>query len=70
MTVNKVFKIYAMTFSALILVGCASLELPSNPCDAADRPVSLNVLLQNSMTGAYEACLSQTRSEAFEALGS
>jgi len=70
MKVRKLLKVQAVFCSALLLAGCATVELPAHPCDAADRPVSLEVLLQNSMSGAYEACLSHTRSEAAEALES
>lgn len=70
MTAKRLFEMNVLLCSALLLAGCASVKMSSNPCEMAERPISLNVLVQNSMSGVYEACLSQTRLEASKALGS
>lgn len=47
-----------------ILSACASSEtIAYDPCEMADREITLLNLLQNSSMSAYEACLARKRQE-------
>lgn len=48
---------------------CAPLAETENPCAMADRDIELSVLLQNSLEGAYESCLSELREDAAVEMG-
>ncbi|MHA6266099.1 hypothetical protein [uncultured Aliiroseovarius sp.] len=47
---------------------CAQSIVPEDPCAAADRPIELGNLLENSLTDSYEACLAIVRDQAVTAL--
>lgn len=45
-----------------------SAQMLDDPCSAAERPATLENLLENSFTNAYEACLAEVRDEAVQEL--
>lgn len=47
---------------------CTPTQTLEDPCAAADRPVTLENLLENSFASAYEACLAEVRDEAVKEL--
>lgn len=47
---------------------CTPTQTLEDPCAAADRPVTLANLLENSFASAYEACLAEVRDEAVQEL--
>ena len=54
---------------ALLLVsGCSGFRVPEDPCAQANRPVTFENLLENSVLENYERCLQETRAEAVDAL--
>lgn len=62
----KLGEIKSFLYLALVafLTACGPNSMPETPCEAADRTVSLSVLIQNRLSHAYQACLSELRSEA------
>jgi hypothetical protein len=48
---------------AFSLAGCAALQQTEDPCALANRDVSFQVLVQNSLGNVYNACLNQLRGE-------
>jgi hypothetical protein len=43
---------------------CMPVVETEDPCAMADRDIELSTLIQNSLEGNYESCLSQLREEA------
>lgn len=48
----------------LSAAACMPVVETEDPCAMADRDIELSVLIQNSLEGIYESCLSQLREEA------
>ncbi|WP_424941442.1 hypothetical protein [Aliiroseovarius sp. S253] len=51
-----------------VAAACTPTQTLEDPCAAADRPVTLENLLENSFASAYEACLAEVRDEAVKEL--
>lgn len=54
---------------ALLLSGCDFVQPSANPCELADGPISANVLLHNSLSQNYEACLAEIRYSLLKQMG-
>lgn len=52
-----------------MLQGCTERGDMAEPCDLADRPISLGVLAENSTRAIYKSCLDQRTQMMMEALG-
>lgn len=63
-TKTRMIRIALLLSVSVGISACEHKKLPDDPCFAADRAVTLGNLLQNSMSGAYEACLANVRMEA------
>ncbi|UWQ13859.1 hypothetical protein K3556_13140 [Aliiroseovarius sp. M344] len=64
----QVSKCVALGCAVVAMTACAPKVQPQDPCAAADRPIELRYLLENSITDSYEACLAVVRDQAASAL--
>jgi hypothetical protein len=59
-------KITSITFAyiagSVLLNACSVSNGRQNPCELANRGASFSILLENSMSNAYNACLEEKRS--------
>lgn len=55
-------------FTALVCLvsGCTNISLPEDPCILADAPVTEQMLILSSLSGAYDACLDSMRDKAYD----
>lgn len=66
--INKNF--FAISFfivSLSAVSSCSDKTLPRDPCEYADRPVNISVLIENRISNAYNSCLAMRRQEAINA---